>query len=137
MTFHYTPVGSLYGRNEPGERLEVSINGERVALMPLDRFTAEEDPGDMGLILDTGPISVRAGPQRVSAVFIPKERGPVDDLLSAHGNSIADTQIGEAYGLQMLPHIRDLVIRGPMTVTGVSDTPSRRVIFTCRPTSPR
>jgi hypothetical protein len=135
LSFHYSPEGILYGRNEPGEQLEVSINGERAALLPLDRFTAEEDPGGMGLMLETGPIPVRAGPQRISAVFIPKERGPVDDLFSAHGNSIADTQIGIGYGLQMLPHMRDLVIRGPVTVTGVSDTPTRQAIFTCRPTS--
>ena len=136
MSFHHSPEGILYGRNEPGEQLEVSINGERVALLPLDRFTAEADPGGKGLIVETGPIPVRAGPQRVSAVFIPKERGPVDDLFSAHANSIADTQIGIGYGLQMLPHMRDLVIRGPVVVTGVSDTPSRRAIFSCRPTSP-
>ena len=31
---------------------------------------------------------------------------------------------------------RDLSIVGPHEVTGVSDTPSRRKIFTCRPTAP-
>jgi len=60
----------------------------------------------------------------------------VDDLIAPHGNSIADTQIGIGYGLRMLPHMRDLVIRGPKTVTGVSETESRRRIFVCRPTSP-
>src|SRR5262249_15367671 len=34
------------------------------------------------------------------------------------------------------PHLRDFSITGPFRVTGVSDTASRRRIFTCRPTSP-
>jgi hypothetical protein len=32
--------------------------------------------------------------------------------------------------------MRDLVVVGPENVTGVSDTPVRRAIFTCRPTAP-
>ncbi len=133
MTFHYSPEGFLYGRNERGEQVEVSIDGERVALLPLDRFGAEEDPGGKGLLLETGPIPVRAGPHRVSAVFVPTQRGPVDDLFSAHGHSIADTQIGIGYGLRTPPHMRDLTIKGPETVTGVSETPARRRVFSCRP----
>ena len=136
VSFHHSPEGKLYGQNEPGEQVEISIDGERVRLLPLDRFMAEEDPGGNGLVLETGPIPVRAGPHRVSAVFIPKERGPVDDLFSAHGNSIADTQIGIGYGIRTLPHMRDLVIRGPKETFGVSETPVRRRIFTCRPLSP-
>lgn len=134
MMFHYSPEGVLFGRNEPGEQVEVSIDGERVALLPLDRFTSEADPGGGGLTLVTAPITVRAGPHRVSAVFIPTERGPVDDLIAAHGFSIPDTQIGIGYGLNMPPHMRDLTVRGPFEVTGVSDNPLRRRIFTCRPT---
>jgi len=134
MMFHHSPEGFLFGRNEPGEQVEVSIDGERVALLPLDRFTAESDPDGMGLTLDTGPIPVRAGPHRVSAVFIPTQRGPVDDLFAANGFSIPDLQIGIGYGLWMPPHMRDMTIRGPHDVTGVSDTPIRERIFTCRPT---
>jgi hypothetical protein len=136
MMFHHSPEGFLFGRNEPGEQVEVSIDGERVALLPLDRFTGESDPGGMGLTLETGPIQVRAGPHRVSAVFIPTHRGPVDDLFAPHGFSIPDLQIGIGYGLWMPPHMRDLTIRGPEDVTGVSDNPVRRGLFTCRPTAP-
>ena len=136
VSFHYSPEGLLFGRNEPGEQVDISIDGEQVAVLPIDRFMGEMDPGGKGLTLETGPIPIRAGPHRVSAVFIPVERGPVDDLFSAHGHSILDTQIGIGYGLRMPPHIRDLVIKGPSKVTGISDTPSRRKIFTCRPTGP-
>src|SRR5205085_9307288 len=34
-----------------------------------------------------------------------------------------------------LPHMRDMTILGPSAVTGVSDTISRRMVFTCRPTN--
>jgi len=80
VSFHYSPEGLLFGRNEPGEQVDISIDGEQVAVLPIDRFMGEMDPGGKGLTLETGPIPIRAGPHRVSAVFIPVERGPVDDL---------------------------------------------------------
>ncbi len=49
--------------------------------------------------------------------------------------TLADSQIGSALGVTTLPHVRDFAITGPMKVTGLSDTPSRRRIFTCRPLS--
>jgi len=39
-------------------------------------------------------------------------------------------------GITAFPHVRDFSITGPFKVTGVSDTPSRRKVFICRPTSP-
>jgi hypothetical protein len=36
----------------------------------------------------------------------------------------------------MAPHLQEVAIAGPMQVTGVSDTPSRRKIFTCKPANP-
>ena len=51
-------------------------------------------------------------------------------------HTLADTQIGVGYGVETLTHLRDLSIVGPFEVTGVSDTPTRRAVFTCRPTSP-
>ena len=34
-----------------------------------------------------------------------------------------------------LPHLKNFWITGPINVTGISDTPSRRKIFSCRPAS--
>ena len=34
-----------------------------------------------------------------------------------------------------LPHLREFAVIGPSRVTGVSETPSRRRVFTCRPLS--
>jgi hypothetical protein len=59
----------------------------------------------------------------------------VNDLIAPIDHTLADTEIGVAFGITTLPHLRDLTIIGPHRVTGVSDTPTRRRIFTCRPTT--
>jgi mono/diheme cytochrome c family protein len=134
IQLHGGPTGILFGSTTKGEQLEVSVNGRREALLDINPRMTESDPN--GLTLRTGPIAVKAGPQRVSAAFIQRFSGPVDDLISPIEHTLADTQIGSGgYGITTLPHLRDLSISGPYHVTGVSDTPSRRTIFICRPTS--
>jgi len=88
-----------------------------------------------GVNLRTEPVFVRAGPQRISAAFLKKFEGPVQDLIRPHDWSIASTSIADAYGMTSLPHLRDLAITGPFDPTGVSETESRRRIFSCRPAS--
>ena len=60
----------------------------------------------------------------------------MDDLLTPIDATLIDTRIGTGFGVTALPHIQDVTIQGPLAVTGVSDTPSRQRIFSCRPTSP-
>jgi hypothetical protein len=135
ILLHAIPTGQLFGSDAPfDEKLEVSNNGERVALLDIDRWSSQADPN--GLTVKTNPIPVRAGPQRVAAAFLKTFDGPVNDLLAPIGHSIADTQIGSEAGITNMPHLQDLVVTGPYNPTGVSDTPTRRRIFTCRPTSP-
>jgi hypothetical protein len=135
ILLHAIPTGQLFGSDAPfDEKLEVSINGERVALLDIDRWSSQADPN--GLNIKTNPIPVRAGPQRVAAAFLKTFDGPVNDLMAPIGHSIADTQIGSEPGITNMPHLSDLVVTGPYNPTGVSDTPSRRRIFTCRPTAP-
>ena len=109
------------------------MNGERVALVDINPRMSEQDPN--GLNMTTPPIHVTAGPQRVTAAFISRFDGPVDDLMMPVEHTLADTQIGEVFGTTALPHVRDFAITGPMKVTGVSDTLSRRRVFSCRPTT--
>lgn len=128
-----TPTGELFARTARGEVLEVSVDGERVALLEIDRWMTQSDPD--GTEIQSEPVFIRAGPHRVAAAFLPTQEGPVVDVLAPIGHSLADTQIGLAYGITTVPHLRELRIGGPFKVTGVSDTPSRREIFQCRPTS--
>ncbi len=135
IALHAIPTGQLFGSDAPfDEQVEVSVNGERVALLDIDRWSSQADPN--GLTIRTPPITVRAGPQRIAAAFLRTFDGPVNDLLAPIGHSSADTQIGSEQGITNVPHLRDFVVTGPYNPTGVSDTPSRRRIFTCRPTSP-
>ena len=135
MAFQHTTTGGLSGSTIRNEQIEVSINGEPVAVLAMDQWLRTSDPNGVNLQLEE-PIFVRAGPQRVSAVFVRQFDGPVEDILAPHEWSIVDTEIGDlGYGITALPHMRDLVIDGPYRVSGVSETPSRRRIFSCRPTS--
>ena len=134
-----TVSGELFGNTaihmaQKKEQLEIAINGERVALLEVDE--SMNDMGEKGLTLETPPIPVKAGPQMIAAAFVPRSVGPVDDLLAPIEQTLIDTRIGTGYGVTMAPHLQEVAITGPTTVTGVSETPSRQRIFTCRPSAP-
>jgi hypothetical protein len=132
MELHGNADGFLYGAPAAGEQIELSVDGARRALLDIDPRMAEVTTG---LALKTPVIHVTAGAHRVTAAFIQHFEGPVNDLLAPIDHTLADTQIGVAYGITTLPHLKDLNIVGPQRVTGVSETASRRKIFTCRPTA--
>jgi hypothetical protein len=136
-SLHYEPLGGLVGRNSMTaygltEQVEFSVNGERVAMFDLNTRMSETDPKN-SLDLQTPPVHIKAGPQRLTAAFVQRLDGPVDDLLMPLENTLADVSI--TFGVTMLPHLRDFTVQGPSDVTGVSDTPSRLKIFSCRPTT--
>jgi hypothetical protein len=141
FSFHHETTGTAVGNGasalnttpESPEQIEISVDGERVALMDIDRWMHVSNPESVDM--RTPPIAVPAGPHRVTAAFIMKADGPVQDLISPHDWSLASTAIAGTYGVMSLPHLRDLVVVGPENVTGVSDSPTRRAVFTCRPTS--
>ncbi len=135
LAFEHTTTGGFYGQTGDSEQIEVSIDGERVALLDVDKWMHTRDPN--GVNMETEAVFVRAGPHRVTAAFVRNFEGLVEDLVSPHDWSLADRQIGvSGYGVTALAHLKDLVINGPHNATGVSETPSRRKIFTCRPTTP-
>jgi hypothetical protein len=134
VMLHQGPTGFLFGLTAENEQVEIAVDGERVAVLDIDRWMSEEDPD--GMRLSTPRIRVRAGPHKVSAAFIQRFEGPIDDLITPIDHTLADTQIGNGYGVTTLPHMRDMSIVGPFTATGVSETPTRKLIFTCRPLSP-
>ena len=136
IIFEHTTTGAGFaGQLARNQQIEVSIDGDPVALVDVDSWLSYDDP--WGISMKTEPVDVRAGPRRVTAAFLRDTEGPVDDLMSPHEWSIADRHTGMAgYGLTLLPHIRDFVIGGPFAVTGVSDHPIRDLIFSCRPTTP-
>jgi len=129
MSFYYSSIGPVFGDNIPaeGEQIEIAVNGERVALLDFDRkMKTTED-------LRTPPIRIAAGPQTISAAFIQRAAGPVQDFVMPFERALADLSTGHFPGLTGLPHLRNLGIDGPYDVTGVSETASRQLIFSCRP----
>jgi hypothetical protein len=138
VSFHHETTGAMFGSGrgalhtvDSPEQVEISVDGERVALLDIDRWMHVSDPD--GVNIWTDPVTVTAGPHRVSAAFIKQFEGPAQDLISPHEWSLSSTSVADAYGFTSLPHLRDLAIRGPFDVTGVSVTPSRLAIFSCRP----
>ncbi|MGE0815957.1 MAG: DUF1592 domain-containing protein [Vicinamibacterales bacterium] len=137
VNLHNEPLGGLYGRStlsvmDIKEEIDVAIDGERVAVIELNERMSESDPSN-SLDPKTARIHVTAGPHRVSAAFIQKFEAPITDLLVPTENTLADVSM--SFGVTLLPHLRDMTVHGPYVVTGVSDTISRRRIFSCRPTS--
>jgi hypothetical protein len=138
VSFYYETTGALYGNGraalhtaEQPEQIEISIDGVRAALLDIDRWMNSSDPD--GLNLATEPIRITAGPHRIAAAFLKRFEGPVQDLISPLDWSIASTSIADAYGFTTLPHLRDMAVTGPFSISGVSETPSRRAIFSCHP----
>ena len=135
--FHIQPYpaveGEVFGRTFGNEQMEVSIDGQRVALVTVDRWMSESEPTGLNILTDS--IYVRAGPRRVTAAFIKLFEGELDDLIRPIDHTLADGQIGIGYGVTTMPHLQRLSVLGPYEVTGVSDTPTRQRVFTCRPTS--
>ena len=115
------------GSNSRLHDIDVSIDGESVATLHYEGF-------ERGVALRTDPIFLRAGQHKVSVAFIRQAEGPYEDLIRPHVWALAGGGSGGA-GVTTLPHLRDLVVGGPFNATGVSETPSRRKIFVCRPTA--
>ena len=136
--FHVMPhnavEGEVFGRTFGTEQLEVSLDGARVALLTIDRWMSESEP--TGLNIRTEPIQVSAGPHRLSVAFLRQFEGDVDDLIRPIDHTMADGQIGIGLGVTTQQHLQRVTVLGPYEVTGVSETPTRRAVFTCRPTSP-
>ena len=123
-------VETLFGRGTGFEDIDLAVDGEPIALLAL------ENNGGRRMPTVTEPIFVPAGQHQVSAAFVRKIEGPYEDRLSPFAWSSVggeDSQSWANYGQTALPHLRELMITGPVFAAGVSETASRREIFTCYP----
>lgn len=135
VNFFHETTGAFAGGLARGERIEISVDGERAQLLDIDRFMTASDPNGVGMSSDA--VKITAGPHRISAAFIPPAfQGVVQDLISPLKYSLSSTSNATAYGFSQVPHLREFTVKGPLVVTGVSDTPTRRRIFSCKPATP-
>jgi hypothetical protein len=127
-------VGGGVGR--PVEDLDISIDGERVALLHYDKGIArngESADAPAGAdYVSSDPIRIKGGQRTVSVAFVKRADGPYEDLIRPHDWSRASSGTGSA-GTTEPPPLTEVMIVGPSNVTGLSDSPSRRRIFTCAP----
>jgi hypothetical protein len=139
---HIFPVDAEYefevtftgGDNSRLEDLDLSLNGQRIALVRYETGQAGAADGRGAIPMKTEPIHIKAGQYTLSAAFVRRFEGPYEDLIRPHDWSFAGGGSGGA-GITTLPHLRDVVVRGPFRPTGLSDTSSRKKIFSCRPTA--
>ena len=143
---HSFPADGMYelkmkvegGVGFPQEDLDISINGERKTLVRYERgVDATDASADTPLGVDmirAEPIFVKAGQQKITAAFIRTADGPYEDLVKPHDWSLASHGTASA-GSTTPPHLMDFTVVGPLTTSGVSETASRKAIFTCRPST--
>ena len=132
LYFWYTGqlIGSRLPESLQGQELEVSVDGERVAVFTIDPNLLEPTGA-----MVTEPIQIQAGPRRIAVAFVSKFDGAVEDQYWLIEQTLMDVSIAQRPGITALPHLQSVFITGPMNVTGVTETPSRRRIFTCHPTA--
>ena len=127
-------LGAIRGL-EYEHQLEVTVDGERVLLAPVggpDDYTqsslnATNVVNSLAERLQVR-VKVRAGQRHVGAAFLQKASSQGGNRLQSFLRStlIATDHTG-------LPHVENVTVTGPFNPTGVSDTPSRRRVFLCRP----
>ena len=117
-----------------GERLEVLLDGERLALVDWDETlgVGRSGGGARELAIDLR-VPVEAGPHTVGVTFLATSFAPGLDLNDAFLRSTIET--GGLPGFTFYPHVGSVRVDGPYDAAGAGDTPSRRQIFVCRPTS--
>ena len=118
VAFYHRSLGEIFGDNKPaeGEQVEIALNGERIAIYDIDRKMRETES------LRTPPVRIKAGPQTISAAFVQRVEGPVQDFVMPFERALANLSTGNVSGLTGLPHLKTLGIDGPYNATGVSDT---------------
>ena len=113
-----------------GAKLDVRLDGERVALVALGDQLAGGATVSANRAQDGAveiPVSAMAGPRLVAVAFQQITSAP-EGLAPVHlpVGSISFRQRG----------LQGVEITGPHDVAGVGDSPSRRLVFVCHPASP-
>jgi len=131
-----TNLGTMRGLEFP-HQLEISVDGARVHLASFggdaDVRASSDNPTTTGDEVDerfTVRVPMKAGPRDITVTFIEKTHGYNSRRLQSYIRSSADTIDFSGH-----PHIDQFIMTGPFHPTGVGDTPSRRAIFSCTPSS--
>jgi hypothetical protein len=118
------------------EDVDVSIEGQQIALLHyekgVERTFASADAPQGADFIRAEPVFVKAGQRKISAAFVRRTEGPYEDLIKPHEWSMASNGNASA-GTTAPPHIVEISVIGPEKVTGISENPSRKIVFSCYP----
>lgn len=133
-TYIFT-LGFMSGWGERFHDIDVSVDGAQVALLRYSAGTARliDFQGRLGYPMRTDSVFVRAGQRRIAAAFVRQTDGPYEDLIRPNDWSLSGTEA--SYGTTSPPHLMHFTVEGPYEAAGISETPSRSRIFSCRPTA--
>ena len=120
--------------------IELSVDGERVFFEEMAQTPIRRTISGADIQSNTDwevRVPIDAGLRDVAVTFVKTTSGQLEDLLQPFLrppgiSSFRLTRMGGYSG----PYIGQLSFTGPFDVTGPGDTPSRRRIFTCRPSGP-
>jgi mono/diheme cytochrome c family protein len=105
-------------------QLEISIDGERKAITNVSRRPGVPAAGDDAPNRGAFRFAVPAGPRSVAVAFVERSEALSEAPLRPPGRNRG-----------ALPSVVSVTITGPFNATGPGDTPSRRRLFVCRPST--
>jgi len=131
-----TSLGAVRGLLEPHE-IEYSVDGVRVFHAMIggneDNATSAANAAAIITALETrltARVPISAGPHRVGAAFVKRTAAQGGSKIQPGFRTTLDSLDHTG-----LPHVASLTITGPFDAAGPGDTPSRRRIFSCVPSS--
>jgi mono/diheme cytochrome c family protein len=126
-------VGYMIGL-EFGHLVEVTVDGERVFVTQVggeeDNLASDRNMSETADKIDErlkARVPVKAGPRMMGVAFVRRNRAESDEPLQPHERN------HDLQDMNGIPLIDFVSVTGPTNPTGPGDTPSRRRIFTCRP----
>ena len=119
---------------EFAHRVEIAIDGEQVFVAqvggPEDNLASDRNMSAAAEAIHERlktRVGVAAGPHDVGVTFFRRNRAPSDEPLQLHERH------HDLQDMNGLPIVEQVTVTGPFDATGAGDTPSRRRVFTCRP----
>jgi hypothetical protein len=124
-------VGTLYGGDADNERVELTIDGERIKLYEIGKdiplsFNVQADKNEVR-------VPVKAGQRKVGVTFLANNYVPQIFLNRSYQRSILDGNPVE--GIMQTPQVSQISIQGPLNGQQPQETPSRRKVLICTPAS--
>ncbi|HJT86410.1 MAG TPA: DUF1592 domain-containing protein [Bryobacteraceae bacterium] len=133
--YHFYIQSLNNGTNVPGEQLLVTVDGVTLKSFDWDSLGAPNPLNNNRVEMHVDfRMPVKAGAHDIGVTFLQTDDRPSLDIYHHFSRSTLENYTVRGY--TFYPAVGYLKIAGPFNPTGAADTPSRRKIFICRPSSP-